>query len=141
MKTKITALTLEMITNPNNTIQDLNTLEATNNINRDILRASLSKFRKDKALELIGNTYSSFKPAEDYTVRINIDLAHEQIQYAIDAARLNLTQVMESEDTAANQSQSIDTLLDALKTATKAAKKNIRAKLRRLGYRLSDQEK
>lgn len=126
--------------------ESLDRLEAENNTNRDVLRSALSKFRKDKALQVIAETYPDYEPTDVYTVRDNLEAAYQQIQHTIDVRRAaNAKEMAEPTDDTTDQpvaagADGLENLLAELKLATGKAAKNIRAKLRRLGYYLSQQK-
>ncbi len=102
-----------------------------------------SKMPKAKALELINATFPGYEATDVYTVRDNITAAWDATIIAL-TDRLTEVEAPEIADAVdqLDRIDSIDGLLEQLASATtKAAKKNIRAKLRRLGFRLSDAKK
>lgn len=104
----------------------------------------LSRMPKAKALEVIRTEFPGYEATEVYTVRDNLTAAIEYAEAQLAAAEAAAVETIEPEatDTDATRQGKIDGLLFLLgRTNVKAEKKNIRSKLRRLGYRLSDQPK
>lgn len=107
---------------------------------RDTLALKTPKMSKAQALDRICDAFPSYVCVKDAkTVRDHLNAAYTQVVEAIDDRRIDLAREADPTPTT-DDLLSIDSLLAELKSATtKAAKKAIRAKLRRRGYRLSDQ--
>lgn len=104
----------------------------TTNYDFNAMFAKLSRMPKTKALAIIATEFPGYEATDVYTVRDNLTAAIEHAEAQLKAAEEAAVSEIDRIDT-------IDSLLADLHAATtKSAKKNIRAKLRRQGYRISD---
>lgn len=127
------------------TIEDLILLVEAENERYEWLKSKVSKMPKAKALELIARAYPEYETTEVYevyTAKANLEAAHGTITAAagIREVALKTAEVVVEEPKL--PTKSIGTLLIELANTRDAKlKKNIRAALRRQGYKISQQPK